>query len=83
MSLSAGGLPHLRPYAPCRSYLLVSTLLSILCTSCNMAEEWKAPHVLIVGAGIVGLLIAQGLKKNNIPFEIFEIEESESHYRPR
>lgn len=29
-------------------------------------------HVLIAGAGIVGLTIAQGCKKNGIPFTIFE-----------
>ncbi|KAH8770261.1 hypothetical protein BGZ57DRAFT_1005928 [Hyaloscypha finlandica] len=40
--------------------------------------------VLIIGAGTTGLLIAQGLKKNGIPFELFEREESyESTKRSR
>ncbi|KAF4303257.1 putative FAD binding domain-containing protein [Botryosphaeria dothidea] len=43
----------------------------------------QTPHVLIIGAGITGLLIAQGLKKNNIPCTVFEAEPSASHCRPR
>ncbi|KAK6852890.1 hypothetical protein PG995_011441 [Apiospora arundinis] len=34
-----------------------------------------AKPVIIVGAGIVGLTIAHGLKKANIPFEIYERDE--------
>lgn len=30
------------------------------------------PHVLIIGAGITGLCLAQALKKNGISFSIFE-----------
>ncbi|KAJ7673445.1 hypothetical protein B0H17DRAFT_1242682 [Mycena rosella] len=30
------------------------------------------PKVLIIGTGISGLTVAQGLRKNNIPFRIFE-----------
>ncbi|KAJ9603837.1 hypothetical protein H2200_011358 [Cladophialophora chaetospira] len=48
-----------------------------------MADQIRAPHVLIIGSGIVGLLIAQGLKKQNISFEIFESEPSATTYRPR
>jgi glycine/D-amino acid oxidase-like deaminating enzyme len=33
-------------------------------------------HVLIVGAGIVGLTIAQGCRRQGIPFTIFEGDES-------
>ncbi|KAH8587040.1 monooxygenase [Bisporella sp. PMI_857] len=40
-------------------------------------------HVLIVGAGVTGLLIAHGLKQVGISFSIFESEPSASHYRPR
>jgi len=40
-------------------------------------------HVVIIGAGVTGLLIAHGLKKAGIKFSIFESEPSASHYRPR
>lgn len=32
-------------------------------------------HVLIVGAGVSGLLIAQGLKKAGIKYTVFDTEE--------
>lgn len=32
----------------------------------------KPPQVLIVGAGLAGLLLAIALQKANIPFEIYE-----------
>lgn len=34
------------------------------------------PHVLIIGAGITGLLIAHGLQNAGIKYTIFETEES-------
>ncbi|CUS12216.1 unnamed protein product [Tuber aestivum] len=37
-----------------------------------MAQQEQKPHVLILGAGIVGVTLAQALKKNDIPFTIFE-----------
>lgn len=47
------------------------------------SKECENPiHVLIIGAGITGLLIAQGLKQASIPFTIFESEPS-PHSRRR
>ncbi|RDW56591.1 hypothetical protein BP5796_13056 [Coleophoma crateriformis] len=40
-------------------------------------------HVLIIGAGISGLLLAQGLKQAGIQFSIFETEPSATAERPR
>lgn len=40
------------------------------------------PHILIIGAGITGLTIAQGLQTSNIPFTVFEAEPQDL-FRPR
>lgn len=48
----------------------------------RMSSEYPY-HVLVVGAGITGLLIAQGLKKNGIACTVFESEPSATHYRAR
>ncbi len=43
----------------------------------RMASETpKKPHVLIIGAGIGGLFLAQFLRKQGVSFEIFERDAS-------
>jgi len=36
------------------------------------------PHTLIIGAGIAGLTLAQSLRKQGVPFEIFERDLSDA-----
>lgn len=44
----------------------------------NMAEQGRyKPKVLIVGAGLGGLTLAQVFRKNGVSFEIFERDEHE------
>lgn len=52
-------------------------------TMSNKTVSTEVMHVLIVGAGISGLCLAQGLKKNGISFSIFDSEPSANAYRPR
>ncbi|KAI9652381.1 MAG: hypothetical protein M1831_006859 [Alyxoria varia] len=40
----------------------------------------REPHVLIIGAGITGLVLAQGLKQAGIPYTIYE-KEVKMNYR--
>jgi flavin-dependent dehydrogenase len=44
----------------------------------NLMEQ--EPHVLIIGAGITGDLLAQALKTRNIAFSIYE-RDPNAHYR--
>lgn len=37
-----------------------------------MTQNTQRPHVLIVGAGLAGLTLAQSLRKEGITFDIFE-----------
>ncbi|KAI9720895.1 MAG: hypothetical protein M1812_002734 [Candelaria pacifica] len=52
-------------------------------TTHSSKPESNEFQVLIIGAGVTGLLIAHGLKKAGIKYRIFESEPSASHYRPR
>jgi 2-polyprenyl-6-methoxyphenol hydroxylase-like FAD-dependent oxidoreductase len=42
----------------------------------------KEPHVLIIGAGITGLLLAQALKSQHIAFSIYERDPNADHRGP-
>ncbi|KAF8855207.1 FAD/NAD(P)-binding domain-containing protein [Acephala macrosclerotiorum] len=54
----------------------MGSYLSLLTRS--KASQEDGFKVLIIGAGIVGLTIAQGCRENGIPFEIFERDEGGS-----
>ena len=41
-----------------------------------MSTTQKPLHVLIVGAGLAGLVLAQALRKQGITYEIFERDAS-------
>ncbi|KAI0856999.1 FAD/NAD(P)-binding domain-containing protein [Xylaria cubensis] len=44
-----------------------------------MMEIHSSPPIIIIGAGIVGLALAQGLKWEGIPFQIYERDENLDH----
>ena len=58
---------------------LLSTILRMDSSASTQHEE---PHVLIIGAGITGLTLAQALKSHGIHFTIFE-RDPEYSYRGR
>ena len=47
-----------------------------------MSTQTHAPHVLIIGAGITGLVLAQALRTRGVPFTIYERDPDPS-YRGR
>ena len=47
-----------------------------------MSTQTDAPHVLIIGAGIIGLILAQALRSHSVPFTIYERDPDPS-YRGR
>lgn len=44
----------------------------------SMTSNSTPPHIIIIGAGINGLVLAQALKKNGIPYTVFEQDSSVS-----
>ena len=47
-----------------------------------MSTQTDVPHVLIIGAGITGLVLAQALKSHGVGFAIYE-RDSDPSYRGR
>ena len=44
----------------------------------SMISNSTPPHIIIIGAGITGLTLTQALKRNNIPYTVFEQDSSVS-----
>ena len=51
-------------------------------SAANAAPDHPQPHILIIGAGVTGLVLAQALKKNSIRFTVFE-RDPNAFYRGR
>ena len=47
-----------------------------------IATPKSEPHVLIIGAGLAALALAQGLQKNGISFAVYE-RDSDASFRPQ
>lgn len=42
-----------------------------------MADNSNSPHILIIGAGLAGLALAQSLRARNYTFQVFDRDVSE------
>ncbi len=47
-----------------------------------MEHRSSPAPIIIIGAGIVGLTLAQSLKQEGIPFELYEHDETLDHRSP-
>lgn len=57
---------------------LLKTTQAALASHHTRHKMSKSPKVIIIGAGIGGLTLAQSLRNDSIPFEIYERDASAS-----